>query len=172
MRRLPVGVFLEQGVEGLIQAVLVAAKSRHRRRPRLLADQVDDLVAQDAEHPGLQRRAASEILAAGQRGGQGVLDGVFGERGVAQLELGEGQHVVADLFDKGVVDAGWGNDGGLRGAGVNAAMVAQRAASSAARSLAGSVSPARRATSLSPLKTINVDCMRTPNWRRSSRALS
>jgi len=31
--RLPVGVFLEQGVEGLIQAVLVVAEGRDRRGP-------------------------------------------------------------------------------------------------------------------------------------------
>lgn len=64
------------------------------------AQRIDDLVLEDRQHPGPQRRARGEGFAALQRRHQRFLDGILGLRPVAQLHFGKAQHVAAEAGEE------------------------------------------------------------------------
>jgi hypothetical protein len=79
-----------------------------------LAQDVDHLVLQDADQPGLELAAVVERLRPGQRREQGFGDRILGPRVIAQLQAGEPQQVrlvLRQLALEGHARSGMGNTG-------------------------------------------------------------
>ncbi|MNN48368.1 hypothetical protein D3C81_1628420 [compost metagenome] len=119
----------EQRVEGILLGLRLAIVARGQRQTHFApaaAQEIDDLVLENADQPRAQRRLARKALRVLQRGQQGLGNGVFGERLVAQLQPGKAQQIGPHGLEFGGIEAHCG--GGIGRAGAEVLVVFARAA--------------------------------------------
>jgi hypothetical protein len=82
-------------VEPLVPVDNLVHQRRHRDGPVALTEVIDDLALEDREHPRLERRPSGRGRRVLERCFDGLPDDVLGRMRIAELPLGETQHVPA-----------------------------------------------------------------------------